>query len=72
MNNQTAVEWLQWCMELHLSHEQKTQFEGLFQHAISINKHQIKGAYLTGLICPIVMDATKQAEEYYLETFKKD
>ena len=30
---QSSIEWLQQSMEIHLSHEQKIQFEGLYQQA---------------------------------------
>jgi len=39
---QTAVEWLRECLNLHLTHEQKMQFEGLFQQAKEMEKQQIK------------------------------
>jgi hypothetical protein len=32
-------------------------------------KQQIMDAHLTGLIHPLEMEATKQAEQYYNETF---
>ena len=38
---QTAVDWLQNCLNIHLSFEQKMQFEGLFQQAKQIEKDQI-------------------------------
>ena len=38
MAQQTAVEWLQQSMEIHLSHEQKMQYEGLFQQAKEMHK----------------------------------
>jgi hypothetical protein len=39
---QTAVEWLQECLSLHLSHQEQMQFEGLFQQAKAMEKEQIK------------------------------
>jgi hypothetical protein len=42
---QTAVRWLQEALSLHLSDEQKVQFEGLFQQAIEVEKEQIIDAH---------------------------
>jgi hypothetical protein len=38
---QTSVEWLQQSMEIHLSHEQKMQFEGLYQEAKEMHKEEM-------------------------------
>jgi hypothetical protein len=37
---QTAVEFLQECLSIHLSHQQQMQFEGLFQQAKEMEKEQ--------------------------------
>jgi hypothetical protein len=66
-NKQTTVEWLQESMLL--CHEQQMQFEGLFQQAKQMEKEQIKDAHLIGLITSMEMEATKQAEQYYNETY---
>ena len=39
--------------------------------ALEMEKEQIINAHLTGLIYPLEMEATKQATEYYSETYKK-
>ena len=44
----TAVIWLQKALELHLTEEQKQQFEGLFQQAIDMEREQIITDYLDG------------------------
>lgn len=72
MNNQTAVEFLIEEIETLITIKTFQKWMAIKEQAKEIDKQNIKDAYLTGLICPIVMDATKQAEEYYLETFKKD
>jgi hypothetical protein len=64
---QTAVEWLQNCLNIHLSFEQKMQFEGLFQQAIEMEKQQIFDAWEDGCYSYF----TKNSEQYYNETFKK-
>ena len=45
MSKQTSVEWLQECLSIHLTHEQKQQFEGLFQQAKEMEKEQIERMY---------------------------
>jgi aminoglycoside phosphotransferase family enzyme len=45
MKQQMAVEWLQQALTLHLTDDQKNQFEGLFQQAIEMNKDQIIDAF---------------------------
>jgi hypothetical protein len=37
---QSAVEFLQECLSIHLSHQQQMQFEGLFQQAKEMEKEQ--------------------------------
>jgi hypothetical protein len=46
-------------------------FETLFK-AKEMHKQEIINAHLLGLIRSLDMEATKQANEYYSETFKKD
>lgn len=65
----TSIEWLVAKIEKH-DKEFSFFYGAEITEAKQIDKQNIKDAYLTGLICPIVMDATKQAEEYYLENFK--
>lgn len=42
---QTAVEFLQQALSLHLTHNEQMQFEGLFQQALEMEKQQIINAY---------------------------
>ena len=67
MSNQTSVEWLIECLSIHLTEEQKMQFEGLFQQAQHMHKEEILDAYDN------VMDDEEgnilSGEEYYQETF---
>lgn len=59
---QTAVEWL----------SKKTFIPVYFlEQAKELEKQQIMDAHLTGLIHPLEIEATKQAEQYYNETFNK-
>ena len=71
MSKQTAVEWLQERLFLSLSDELKC-LNGFFVIAKEMEKEQIKDAHLIGLITSMEMEATKQAEQYYNETFKNE
>ena len=65
MSKQTSIEWLIECLNIHLTEEQKTQFEGLFQQAQQMHKEEIEDAW-------IATDNELQrlsAEEYYQETY---
>ena len=64
---QTAIDYL---IE-ELPFKIKNQFFSELKKAKEIEKKEIINAYLTGLICPIYNDVTKQAEQYYIETFKQ-
>jgi len=44
----TAVKWLQEALSLHLSYEQKVQFEGLFQQSIGMHNEDMSRAYTEG------------------------
>ena len=66
---QTAVEWLIGEIELGLSYK---GMKSAFHKAKELEKQQIMDAHLTGLIHPLEIEATKQAEQYYNETFKSE
>lgn len=70
---QTTVEWLQDCLNIHFSFEQKMQFEGLFQQAKEMEKRQIIDAYHKGCAdqLSVYPDAEYNPEQYYDETFNK-
>jgi len=68
---QTAVEWLQECLNLHLTFEQKMSFEGLFQQAKEMEKEQIINSFVE---CwkenmPEGYECKQSAEYYYNETY---
>lgn len=69
--NQTAVEWL-------INELVKKGFPiekhgiDLYQQALAMEKEQIVNAHLTGLIYPLEIEATKQAQQYYNETYGKE
>jgi hypothetical protein len=47
-NKQTAVMWLQKALSLHLTNEQKVQFEGIFQQALGMEEDQKEKDYSEG------------------------
>jgi hypothetical protein len=49
----------------------KEEWETLYKKAKAMEKDQITGAYLTGLVNPLEMKPTKQSEEYYNKTYNK-
>jgi hypothetical protein len=82
---QTAIEWLIEEIILRLGIRIENTFDGnnLLKQAKEIEKDQIINAHVTGLIDPLIMknykglsvdeikvEITKQAEQYYNETFK--
>ena len=72
MKKQTAVQWLQ--KSLHLTFEQKMQFEGLFQQALEIEKQQIEDAYKKGRNSGqdnYGYGNDISSQQYFNETFKK-
>ena len=68
MAQQTAVEWL--IVQLPIDVKMELGFE-LIEQAKQMEKEQIENAHLTGLIRPLEIEATKQAEQYYNETYKQ-
>ena len=68
-NKQTAVEWL---VEKIQHANPSFKFDALIRQAKAMEKEQIKDAHLLGLIHSLEMEATKQAEQYYNETFKSE
>lgn len=65
---QTAIEWLE---------NELTEWAGgrfylppyFFEKALEMEKNQIKNAYLCGLIHPLETEASKQAEQFYNDTY---
>ena len=81
MENKTAVEWLigrfhyegfigNFCSEELIKSKREIMIE-IIEKAKEMEKEQIKDAHLIGLITSMEMEATKQAEQYYQETYKK-
>jgi hypothetical protein len=71
MTKQTSIEWLIECLNIHLTEEQKTQFEGLFQQSQQMHKEEIKSAYLQGGT-DVHCKNYKGMHEYHQETYGTD
>ena len=66
----TAVRWLQEALSLHLSDEQKVQFEGLFQQAVEVEKDQIIDAHDDAYISMnLAFRGFDRSLEYYEATY---
>jgi len=57
-------------MSIHLTHEQKIQFEGLFQQTHQMHKEEIEEAY--GYEAYDEEGNPLSAEQYYKETYEHD
>jgi hypothetical protein len=73
MKQISAVEQLQECLSIHLSHDQQMKFEGLFQQALETEKQQkieFAKRCLDKALDLDVRTAYSKIEQYYQETFK--
>ena len=74
-NKQTALDWLineisyEDDGEIYCKFIERTDLSVYFALAKEMEKEQIKDAHLIGLITSMEMEATKQAEQYYQETY---
>jgi hypothetical protein len=80
MAQQTAVDWFEknyheLLVEASINNMHVVLFDKkrgeLFQQAKAMEKEQIVDAHLFGLLRPLEMEATKQAEQYYNETYDR-
>jgi len=72
MAQQTAVEWFYNKLIVYMNGD--GDFESaqqIYKEAKAMEKEQIVNAHLFGLLRPLEMEATKQAEQYYTETYNK-
>ena len=65
----TAVEWLITEVKKFNTVITREYILMLLEQAKEMEKEQICHAHLTGLIYPLEIEATKQAEQYYNETY---
>ena len=61
---QTAVEWL-----VEQITDSTMPAREAIKQAKAMEKEQIENAHLSGLLRPLEMEATKQAEQYYNNTY---
>jgi len=69
---QTATEWL--FTQLYEKFEMKgdgKEMNAILERAKEMEKEQIISTYLDGIIHPLEMEATKQAEQYYNERYNQ-
>ena len=71
---QTAVDWL-WDKLLEetetgeLRYHLKHDVVKVFEDAIQMEREQIETAYIVGIIHPLEMEASKQAKQYFNDTY---
>ena len=70
---QSSIEWLVRKLSTELIGEiPMHRWDGIreaVQEAKAMHNDEIKNAYITGIMHPLETEATKQAEEYYNETY---
>lgn len=66
----TAVEWLMQKLEF-VGIKDLDLCDDIYLQAKQVERQQIIDAHLIGLITSLEMEATKQATEYYNETYGK-
>lgn len=72
----TALEWL-WDKLLEetetgeLRYHLKHDVVKVFEEAIQMEREQIETAYIVGIIHPLEMEASKQAKQYFNDTYGK-
>lgn len=70
---QTAIEWLQEALSLHLTFDQKVQFEGLFQQAKEMEKDQILYAHEAAYInMNLSFRGYERSVKYYENTYSRN
>jgi urease gamma subunit len=77
---QTAVDWLVSQLQktrnyqrvINEANASGSSVMDVIEQAKAMEKEQIVNAHLTGLIHPLEIEATKQAEQYYNETYGGD
>lgn len=62
---QTAVEWLIEKLDTNLDINHSWRTRQYIEQAKQMEKEQICNAYLSGIIDPLTMEASKQSGEYY-------
>jgi hypothetical protein len=70
----TAVEWLLYHFDEIYHIKDKflpSDWEFLEETSKAMEKEQIENAHLSGLLQPLEMEATKQAEQYYKQEYEK-
>jgi hypothetical protein len=64
---QTAVQFIMDNLQANLVLNKN--YTQMWEQALQMEKAQVIHAHLTGLMHPLEMEATKQAEQYYNQTY---
>jgi hypothetical protein len=68
---QTSIDWMREEIKKALPMTITPVLDRITEQAKEMHKKDIEIAHLMGLITSIEMEATKQAEQYYAETYGK-
>jgi hypothetical protein len=71
MSKQTAVEWFNDEIIIHLNFDQRLYLKDILKQAKEMEKEQIMMAYNDGRVNQ-GLKQNKNSEQYYNETYKKD
>ena len=72
MSKQTAVEWFNDEIIIHLNFDQRLYLKDIFKQAKEMEKHQIRQAYNDGKAAVIHIEQNMSLEEYYDKNFKNE
>lgn len=62
---QTALEWF----AQRIQSDKIFSFDVVLKQAIQMERDQIETAYIVGIIHPLEMEASKQAKQYFNDTY---
>jgi hypothetical protein len=72
MSKQTAVEWFNDEILIHLNFDQRLYLKDISKQAKEMEKEQIMQVYNDGKEAIINIEKNKSLEQYYNETYKKE
>jgi len=73
MSKQTAVEWFNDEIIIHLNFDQRLYLKDILKQAKEMEKEQIMDAHIDGMdSLPVYPNYNGDAENYYNETYKKE
>ena len=72
MSKQTAVEWFNDEIIIHLNFDQRLYLKDIFKQAKEMEKEQIRQAYNDGKAAVIHIEQNMSLEEYYDKNYKNE